>query len=99
MNYRDFATPSQIKAFCVKNHIRRMAFFGSITRDDFGPESDLDILVEFQPGHTPGLGFFAMETELTRLLGKKVDLQTPGFLGKEIRQSVLSEAIPVYEQA
>ncbi len=99
MDYRDFISSHQITAFCRKNHIRRMAFFGSVIRSDFGPQSDVDVLVEFEPGHIPGLNFFSMEAELSRLLGRRVDLQTPGFLGKEIRQTVLSESIPIYEQA
>lgn len=76
-----------------------MAFFGSVIRSDFGPKSDVDVLVEFESGHVPGLNFFSMEAELSGLLGRSVDLQTPGFLGKEIRQIVLSEAISAYEQA
>jgi hypothetical protein len=72
---------SEIKRFCRKNHIRKLSFFGSVVRDDFGPQSDVDVLVEFEPGHIPGLDFFLMEAELSRLLGRKVDLQTPNFLG------------------
>ena len=88
----------QIKTFCLKHHIRRLAFFGSVTRDDFGPQSDIDVLVEFETGHTPGFEFFSMEAELSQLLGRKVDLQTPNFLGIEIRNQVLSESIAAYEQ-
>ena len=99
MDYRDFVSSSQVTAFCRKNHIRRMAFFGSVIRSDFGPQSDVDVLVEFESGHVPGFNFFSMEAELSKLFGRSVDLQTPGFLGKEIRQTVLSEAIPAYEQA
>lgn len=99
MDYRDFVSSPQITAFCQKYHIRRFSFFGSVIRSDFGPHSDVDVLIEFEEGHTPGLGFFSMETELARLFGKKVDLLTPGFLGKEIRETVLSEAVSVYEQA
>jgi len=85
--------------FCQKHYIRQLSFFGSVVRDDFGPQSDIDVLVEFEPGHTPGFDFFLMETELSQLLGRKVDIQTIGFLSPEIRRSVLSEAVPVYEQA
>jgi uncharacterized protein len=88
----------QIQNFCQKYHIRRLSFFGSVVRDDFGPQSDIDVLVEFEPDHTPGLDFFLMEAELSRLLGRRVDLQTLNFLSPEIRNSVLSEAVPAYEQ-
>ena len=93
------ALSPQIKEFCQRHHIRRLAFFGSFVRDDFGPQSDIDVLVEFQPEHTPGLDFFLMEAELSAIMGRKVDLQTPNFLSLEIRSSVFSEAVPVYEQA
>jgi len=75
-----------------------MSFFGSIVRDDFGPESDIDVLVEFDPDHIPGFDFFSMEAELSQLLGRKVDLQTINFLSPEIRLAVLSEAVATYEQ-
>ena len=92
-------TPRHIETFCRKHHIRSLAYFGSVVRDDFGPESDIDVLVDFEPGHIPGFDFFLLEVELSRLLGRKVDLQTVSFLSPEIRQSALSEAITVYEQA
>lgn len=76
-----------------------MAFFGSVVRDDFGQKSDIDILVEFEPGHIPGFDFFLMEAELSRLLGRKVDLHTENFLSPEIRRTVLSESVVAYEQA
>ena len=68
-----------IAAFCRRHHIRRLALFGSVLRDDFRPDSDIDVLVEFEPGHTPGFAFFAMEDELSRIFGRKVDLNTPNF--------------------
>ncbi len=74
-----------------------MSLFGSVLRQDFGPESDIDILVEFERGHIPGLDFFRMEADLSHLIGRKVDLQTRGFLGKEIYSSVVKEAVPAYE--
>lgn len=89
----------QIKIFCQKHHIRQLSFFGSVVREDFSPQSDIDVLVEFEAGHIPGFNFFLIEAELSQLLGRKVDLQTLNFLGPEIRDSVLSEAIPAYEQA
>jgi len=82
----------KIMDFCRRHHIRRLAFFGSVLRNDFGPESDVDVLVEFEPGHVPGLAFLAMEEELSRILGRKVDLNTPGFLSPYFRDQVLAEA-------
>lgn len=67
----------KLEAFCKKNHIRKLAFFGSVLRDDFGPKSDVDVLVEFEQGKTPGLAFFRMQNELSEILGRKVDLNTP----------------------
>lgn len=82
----------EIAEFCRKHHIRQLSFFGSVVRNDFAPESDVDVLVEFEAGHTPGLDFFAMEAELTTILGRKVDLSTPGFLSQYIRERALAEA-------
>ncbi len=70
----------------------KLAFFGSVLRDDFGPASDVDVLVEFEPGHTPGLEFFAMEAELGEILGRKVDLLTPHFLSRHFRDQAIAEA-------
>ncbi|NPV41140.1 MAG: nucleotidyltransferase family protein [Anaerolineae bacterium] len=89
----------EIKAFCKKNHIRKLSFFGSVIRNDFGQNSDIDVLVEFEAGHTPGYDFFLMEEELSHLLKRKVDLQTPAFLSPEIRGSVLDKAVIAYERA
>lgn len=86
----------QIDAFCQKYGIRKFIFFGSVVRNDFGPESDIDILVEFESGRTPGYDFFLLEDELTQLLGRKVDLQTPGFLSPDIRRHIISESTTVY---
>lgn len=87
-----------IEQFCQRHRIRKLAFFGSVVREDFGPQSDIDVLVEFEPGFTPGLDFFLIEAELSNLLGRKVDLQTAKFLSPEIRRRVLSEAVTAYEQ-
>lgn len=81
-----------IAAFCRKHHIRKLAFFGSILREDFSPASDVDVLVEFEPGLAPGLQFFTIQDELSALLGRKVDLNTPGFLSPYFRQQALAEA-------
>ena len=82
----------QIADFCKGRHVKRMALFGSVIRDDSTDASDVDVLVEFEPGRTPGLAFFAMELELSDLLGRKVDLNTEDWLGRYFRQSVLDEA-------
>ena len=87
-----YVNRNKIADFCRRNHIRRLAFFGSVLRDDFSPNSDVDVLVEFEPGHTPGLSFFRMEEELSQILGRKVDLNTPQSLSRYFRQSVLDEA-------
>jgi predicted nucleotidyltransferase len=89
----------EIDRICQKYHIRRLAFFGSAVRDDFESNSDIDVLVEFEPGFTPGYDFFLIEAELTGLFGRKVDLETTNFLSPEIRHSVLNEALVAYEQA
>jgi len=99
MDMNAFLSSQQFKDFCQKYHLRQFSFFGSVLRDDFGPQSDIDVLVEFEPGHIPGLDFFLMEVELSKLLGRNVDLQTINFLSPDIRSSVLSETVPAYEQA
>lgn len=89
----------KIVNFCRRHHISKLAFFGSVLRDDFGPESDVDVLVEFEPGHVPGLAFFKFESELSQILGRRVDLQTPKFLSPLIRSRVLNEAEIQYDAA
>jgi uncharacterized protein len=89
----------KIAAFCRKNYVRRLSFFGSVVRDDFSSGSDVDVLVEFEPGHTPGLSFFAMEMELSEIVGVHVDLNTPQFIGRYYRSQVEDEAVVQYEQA
>ena len=85
--------------FCRRNHIRKLSLFGSVLNDRFGPESDVDMLVEFEPGHTPGLGLICMQDELSILLGgRNVDLITPKFLNKRIRDKVIAEAVVQYAQ-
>jgi hypothetical protein len=88
----------QIADFCQRHHIRRLSLFGSILKDHFGPDSDIDVLVEFEQGHTPGLAFFGMERELSEILGHKVDLNTSGFLSPYFRKKVLAEAEVQYVQ-
>jgi predicted nucleotidyltransferase len=86
----------QIAEFCRKHYIRKLALFGSVLRDDFGPKSDIDVLVEFEPGKTPGLAFFAMQDELSQVLGYPVDLNTSQCLSRYFRDEVLAEAEAVY---
>ena len=83
-----------LRAFCREHGIRRLAIFGSALRDDFGPESDVDVLVEFDRSHIPTLFDIAgMEQELSRMLGgRKVDLRTPEDLSRYFRRRVLAEA-------
>ncbi len=82
----------KVAEFCKRNRIRKLSLFGSALRGDFRPDSDVDVLVEFEPGHVPGLAFFAMENELSEILGRKVDLNTPQFLSRYFREHVLAEA-------
>jgi len=84
--------PSPI--FCRQHHIRRLALFGSVLRDDFDPGSDVDLLAEFEPEHVPGfLGLYELEWELSHMLQRrKVDLLTKKFLNHRIRECVLTDA-------
>jgi uncharacterized protein len=87
----------KLARLCRRYHICRLAFFGSVLRADFGPKSDVDVLVEFEEGHTPGLGFIDIQDDLSRLLGgRAVDLVTPKFLNHRIRDRVLKEARVAY---
>ncbi|MBW3539938.1 MAG: nucleotidyltransferase family protein [Planctomycetes bacterium] len=100
MNYHGLEIPDhRIAEFCRRNHIRRLSLFGSVLRDDFGPDSDIDVMVEFEPRHTPGLAFFGMQDELSQLLGRQVDLNTPQCLSKYFRDEVLRESRVQYAAA
>jgi predicted nucleotidyltransferase len=90
----------EIVAFCRRNRIRRLSLFGSVLRDDFGPDSDVDALVEFEPDARISLfSMAAMEIELTGLIGHKVDLRTPEELSRYFRQRVIETAERLYERA
>ena len=89
----------ELAEFCRRNGIRRLAVFGSALRDDFGPRSDVDVLVEFEAGRTPGLAFFSMQDELRRLFQRVVDLHTPASLSRYFRDQVMSEAEDQYVAA
>jgi predicted nucleotidyltransferase/DNA-binding PadR family transcriptional regulator len=91
------APPEKLAAFCRKHHIRKMSFFGSVLRDDFTPESDIDVLVDFEPGFVPGFAIIDIENELSRLLQRKADLRTTGDLSRYIRDRVVREARTAYE--
>jgi predicted nucleotidyltransferase len=77
--------------------VQSLALFGSMARGEAHPGSDLDLLVTFEPGRTPGLAYFALQDELTALLGQPVDLNTPAFLSPYFRDEVIREAIVLYD--
>ena len=87
---------AELADFCRRNRIRRLAVFGSALRDDFRPDSDLDLLVEFEPDTRVGLRFFGLERELSQLFGQQVDLNTPNFLSPYFRNEVMAEAENLY---
>ena len=88
-----------IAGFCRRCRIQRLALFGSVLRDDFGPGSDVDVLVEFEPGAVVGLIRLAgMERELSEILGRKVDMRTPSDLSRYFRDDVVRSAEVLYEQ-
>ncbi len=87
----------EIEDFCKENHIRKLSLFGSVLRDDFREDSDVDVLIEFEPGQA--IGYFrmaGMEIELSELFGCKVDLRTPQELSRYFRQEVLESAEILY---
>ena len=100
MNSKLVIAKDRIADFCRRYYIRRLAIFGSALRDDFGPNSDVDVLVDFVPGHTPGFfGLFDMEEELSALFGgRKVDMRTPQDLSRYFRQEVVATAEVQYVQ-
>jgi predicted nucleotidyltransferase len=86
-------TSEAIADFCRRNHIRKFSFFGSVLRDDFRPDSDVDVLVEFEPGRPTGfIRLAAMQLELTGILGRPVDLRTPADLSRYFRDEVVRTA-------
>jgi predicted nucleotidyltransferase len=89
----------RIKEFCKNHHIRKLSLFGSALRDDFTPESDLDVLVEFDPAHIPGfIRLAGMEIELTEILGRKVDMRTAQDLSRYFRDEVLNSSEVQYAE-
>jgi len=94
------ATPEMLRAFCRKHHIRRLALFGSALRNDFTPQSDIDIIAEFDPGEPVGfIRLGTVEAELSDLLGRPVDLNLKDSLDPAFRARVLSEAEILYDAA
>ncbi len=97
MNMNGIDVPEQaIADICRRYHIRRLALFGSVLRNQLRSDSDLDVLVEFDENHTPGFAFFDVEAELSQILGRKVDLNTPQFLSPHFRQEVVAQAEVVF---
>jgi predicted nucleotidyltransferase len=91
-------TKERLVEFCKRNHIRRLSLFGSALRDQLGPDSDIDLLVEFEPDHTPGLfSMVRMELELTEMLGRKADLRTAEDLSEYFRDEVVENAQVQYQ--
>jgi uncharacterized protein len=89
----------KIEEFCKKHHIRKLSLFGSVLRDDFRSDSDVDVLVEFDPNHIPGLIRLAgMEFELSEILGRTVDIRTAQDLSRYFRQEVLHSAEVQYAE-
>jgi len=100
MDYHGIDIPmDRIAAFCRANRIKRLALFGSILRDDFAPDSDIDLLVEFEPGTRTGLAFLRTQRELAEILGRPVDLNTPQDLSHHFRDEVIHEAEVLYAAA
>ena len=88
----------RLAAICRRYHVRRLAVFGSALREDFNPDSDVDMLVEFESGMTPGFGFIRLEEELSELVGRPVDLVTFKALNRHLREDVLRQAEECFVQ-
>ena len=87
---------AELEALCRKYHVRKLALFGSVLGDDFRPDSDLDVLVEFEPDAHVGLDFITLQGELSALFGRRVDLNTADFLSRHFRQKVIDGAQVLY---
>ena len=93
----------RIVEFCRRNRIRRLALYGSVLRDDFTPESDVDVLVDFEPGAQVGLAFITMQDELATILGRRVDLGAFAAIEESrnwlLKAEILDTAQVIYDQA
>jgi hypothetical protein len=89
----------KLAPLCRRYHVKRLSLFGSVLTSDFGPDSDVDVLVEFEPDRTPGFGFVQLQRELSELFGREVDLHTYRSLSRYFRDKVLAEAEVAHEQA
>ena len=87
---------NKIINFCKRHHIRKLSLFGSILREDYSKDSDIDVLVEFESGFVPGLEFFNMEEELSEIMNHKVDLNTQNFINAKFRNTVIAESEVLY---
>ena len=90
--------PEQVAEYCRRHHIKKLALFGSVLRQDFRPDSDIDVWVKFELGHVPGFNIIDIEDELSLLAGRKVDLRTPNELSSYFREQVVREAKVEYTQ-
>ena len=99
MNLKIPVDQKKVADFCRQHHVKTLSFFGSVLREDFRSDSDVDVLVEFEPGYSIGLIHLAgMELELSRIIGRKADLRTPAELSRYFRQDVLRSAQVQYAQ-
>ena len=90
---------NQIAEFCRRHHIRKLSLYGSVLRDDFRPDSDVDVLVEFEPGHRVGLRIIDIEEELSKMLGgRRVDIVSEKYLNRRLRNRVLASAEVEYAE-
>ncbi len=98
--FKQIEVPNErVAGFCRRHHIKKLSLFGSVLREDFDVDSDVDVLVEFESGYTPGFALIRMEDELSAMFGgRKIDLITPKFLNHRIRGRVLSEAEVQYAE-
>jgi predicted nucleotidyltransferase len=87
---------ARLEEFCKRNDINKLLLFGSVLRNDFTSQSDVDLLVEFLEGKTPGLAIVDLQDELSQMLGREVDLRTPAELSRFFRERVLQEAVVIY---
>jgi predicted nucleotidyltransferase len=98
LNQRITIPYDEIAAFCERNHIRKLSLFGSVLREDFHDDSDIDVLVEFEFGKTPGWNIVRMQDEIGEIIGRDVDFRTPEELSRHFRQQVINTALTIYER-